>query len=77
MKKATLILFCLTLAAIFTAAQPGKKPAPKPTNQPDMNKLLEEAMHVQRSGDLRRYAEKMEVINKLEKEIEEIRAATP
>lgn len=44
MKKATLILFCLTLAAIFTAAQPGKKPAPKPTNQPDMNKLLEEAM---------------------------------
>ena len=44
MKKATLILFCLTLADIFTAAQPGKKPVPKPTNQPDMNKLLEEAM---------------------------------
>lgn len=40
-------------------------------------KLLEEAMHVQRSGDLRRYAEKMEVINKLEKEIETLREATP
>jgi uncharacterized protein Yka (UPF0111/DUF47 family) len=36
-------------------------------------KLLEEAMHVQRSGDLRRYAEKMEVINKLEKEIDALR----
>lgn len=33
-------------------------------------KLLEEAMHTQRSGDLKSYALKMEVIDKLEKEIE-------
>lgn len=33
-------------------------------------KLLEEAMHVQRSGDLRLYALKIEAIDKLEKEIE-------
>jgi hypothetical protein len=32
-------------------------------------KLLEEAMHVQRSGDLKLYAAKMEVIDKLEKEL--------
>jgi Family of unknown function (DUF6435) len=36
-------------------------------------KLLEEAMHVQRSGDLKLYASKMEAINKLEREIEENR----
>lgn len=44
MKKAILLLLVLTQAAIFIAAQPDKKPAPKPTNQPDMNKMLEEAM---------------------------------
>lgn len=33
-------------------------------------KLLEEAMHVQRSGDLKLYAQKMVVIDQLEKEIE-------
>lgn len=33
-------------------------------------KLLEEAMHIQRSGDLKLYAVKMEAIDKLEKEIE-------
>ena len=33
-------------------------------------KLLEEAMRIQRSGDLRTYDLKMEVIDKLEKEIE-------
>lgn len=32
-------------------------------------RLLEEAMHIQRSGDLRLYAVKMEAIDKLEKEI--------
>lgn len=37
-------------------------------------KLLEEAMHVQRSGDLKLYAVKMEAIDKLEKEIEALRA---
>jgi Family of unknown function (DUF6435) len=35
-------------------------------------KLLEEAMHVQRSGDLKLYALKMEAIDKLEKEIENL-----
>lgn len=39
-------------------------------------KLLEEAMHVQRSGDLRRYAVKMEAIDKLEKEIEALRQSS-
>ncbi len=33
-------------------------------------KLLEEAMHVQRSGDLKLYAIKMTAIDQLEKEIE-------
>ncbi len=37
-------------------------------------KLLEEAMHVQRSGDLKLYAVKMEAIDKLEKEIEALRS---
>jgi hypothetical protein len=37
-------------------------------------KLLEEAMHVQRSGDLKKYAEKMAAIDQLEKEIETLRA---
>ncbi|MBL7857017.1 MAG: Lacal_2735 family protein [Cyclobacteriaceae bacterium] len=40
-------------------------------------KLLEEAMHIQRSGDLKRYASKMEVIDKLEKEIEALQAGKP
>lgn len=38
-------------------------------------KLLEEAMHVQRSGDLKLYAVKMEAIDKLEKEIEALHTA--
>ena len=38
-------------------------------------KLLEEAMHTQRSGDLKLYATKMEVIDKLEKEINALRSA--
>jgi hypothetical protein len=36
-------------------------------------KLLEEAMHVQRSGDLKLYAVKMATIDNLEKEIEQLR----
>ncbi len=35
-------------------------------------KLLEEAMHVQRSGDLRLYALKIEAIAHLEKELEDL-----
>lgn len=46
-------------------------PVKKLENQ--RKKLLEEAMHVQRSGDLKLYAEKMEAIDKLEKEIEALR----
>jgi len=38
-------------------------------------KLLEEAMRIQRSGDLRLYAVKMEAIDKLEKEIEALQQA--
>ena len=38
-------------------------------------KLLEEAMHVQRSGDLRLYAIKMEAIDKLEKELDALQSA--
>ena len=38
-------------------------------------KMLEEAMRIQRSGDLRTYALKMEVIDKLEKEIESLQSA--
>lgn len=37
------------------------------------NKLLEEAMHVQRSGDLKLYAFKMEAIDQLEKKLEQLR----
>jgi hypothetical protein len=37
-------------------------------------KLLEEAMLTQRSGDLKKYAFQMEAIDKLEKEIEALRA---
>ncbi|HMP99989.1 MAG TPA: DUF6435 family protein [Cyclobacteriaceae bacterium] len=36
-------------------------------------KLLEEAMHVQRSGDLKLYAVKMSEIDQLEKQIESLR----
>ncbi len=38
-------------------------------------RLLEEAMHIQRSGDLKMYASRMTEIDKLEKEIETLRAA--
>jgi hypothetical protein len=37
-------------------------------------KLLEAAMHIQRSGDLKLYAEKIAIIDQLEKEIEALRA---
>ena len=35
-------------------------------------KLLEEAMHIQRSGDLRRYASAIEHIASIEKEMDEL-----
>jgi hypothetical protein len=39
-------------------------------------KLLEEAMHVQRSGNLKLYAVKMETIDKLDKEIEALQTTS-
>lgn len=41
--------------------------------QDNHKRLLEEAMHIQRAGDLRLYAVKMEAIDKLEKEIAALR----
>lgn len=38
--------------------------------QSKLAKLYEEAMHTQRSGDLKKYAFQMEAIAKLEKELE-------
>ncbi len=38
-------------------------------------KLLEEAMHIQRCGDLKLFAMKMDAIDKLEKEIDVLRGA--
>ncbi|MEM9857405.1 MAG: DUF6435 family protein [Bacteroidota bacterium] len=38
------------------------------------SQLLEEAMKIQRSGDLKLYATKMEAIEKLEKEIADLQA---
>lgn len=37
-------------------------------------KLLEEAMHIQRSGDLKLYALKMEAIDNLEKQIDALQS---
>lgn len=37
-------------------------------------KLLEKAMHIQRSGDLKLYAIKMAAIDQLEKEIEALQS---
>lgn len=37
-------------------------------------KLLEEAMHIQRSGDLKLYALKMESIDNLEKQIDALQS---
>ncbi len=37
-------------------------------------KLLEEAMHIQRSGDLKLYAVKIAAIDQLEKEIEALQS---
>ena len=39
------------------------------------SKLLEESMQIQRSGDLKLYASKMEVIEALEKEIQTLQSS--
>jgi hypothetical protein len=41
----------------------------------ERKKLLEEAMHIQRSGNLKLYAVKMEAVDRLENEIESLRKA--
>jgi len=50
-----------------------KDPISELTNK--RKKLLEEAMHVQRSGDLKLYAVKMAVIDKLEKELDALHSS--
>jgi hypothetical protein len=52
----------------FLKSDPAKKLETK------RKKLLEEAMHIQRSGDLKLYAKKMVAIDQLEKEIEALQA---
>lgn len=49
------------------------KKDPIKTLEKERAKLLEEAMHIQRSGDLKQYAFKIEAIDKLEQEIEDLR----
>ncbi len=49
-----------------------KDPLKELTNK--RKKLLEEAMHIQRSGDLKLYAVKMEAIDKLEKELDALQS---
>ncbi|MBK5278110.1 MAG: Lacal_2735 family protein [Bacteroidia bacterium] len=51
------------------------KSNPLPKLEKRRLKMLEEAMHIQRSGDLKKYAFHMESIDKLEKEIEALRLA--
>lgn len=50
-----------------------KDPMSELTNK--RKKLLEEAMHVQRSGDLKLYAVKMAAIDKLEKELDALHSS--
>ena len=50
------------------------KSNPRKRLEEKRKKLLEEAMHVQRSGDLRLYATKMEAIDKLEKELDALQS---
>ncbi len=45
-------------------------PVKKLKNKKSM--LLEEAMHVQRSGDLKKYATMMEEVERMEKEIKDL-----
>jgi hypothetical protein len=52
------------------------KPNPLTQLEKKRTRLLEEAMHVQRSGNLRLYAQKVEAIAALEKQIDVLRAQT-
>ncbi len=51
------------------------KSDPRKKLEEKRKKLLTEAMHVQRSGDLKLYAVKMEAIDKLEKELDALQSA--
>lgn len=50
------------------------KPNPVKKLEAKRAKLLEEAMHVQRSGDLKLFAQKVVTIDQLEKEIEALQS---
>ena len=50
------------------------KPDPIKKLESKRNKMLEEAMQIQRSGDLKKYAFHVEAIDKLEKEIEALQS---
>jgi hypothetical protein len=66
-------LNCLVLKAKSATMFSFLKKDPVKQLENKRKKLLEEAMHIQRSGDLKLYAVKMEAIDKLEKEIEALR----
>lgn len=59
---------CYSLMFSFLKSDPVKKLETK------RRKLLEESMHVQRSGDLKLYAEKIVAIDQIEKEIEALQS---
>ena len=50
------------------------KPDPIKKLESKRNKMLEEAMQIQRSGDLKKYAFHVEAIDKLEKKIEALQS---
>lgn len=50
------------------------KPDPIKKLESKRKKMLEEAMQIQRSGDLKKYAFHVEAIDKLEKEIEALQS---
>lgn len=64
------VLFLLQNIVMFSFLK--KDPIKDLTNK--RKKLLEEAMHIQRSGDLKLYAVKMEAIDKLEKELDALQS---
>jgi len=51
------------------------KKDPVQTLEKQYAKLMEEAMHIQRSGDLKAYARKIEEAEAVQQEIEKLKAA--
>lgn len=71
-------LAAITISALFCSCKKARmfslfKKDPLQSLEAKRKKMLEEAMQTQRSGDLRLYATKMEMIDHLEKEIEVLR----